>query len=235
MQVHQYNVEDLFCNYVNRVLMNCPFLKLKINDSAVIISFGIESCKYDASDTHQEFLEREKYDIKTDIDTLERLLTSVHSIPNTFCEKISKDELLLIHKKEITLACTETATLLKENIFLDFNDFMEYIKNNKRTILFVSKQRYFSTTTKNGNVPCMCDAIPVSRYNYVEAFVVGSIGCGYTAHSNNPFDGNSSGIIKEEFVVTRQIVESLDKDTFNVYILKESETEISYEIINKNL
>ena len=234
MQMHQYNVENLFCNYVNRVLMNCPFLKLKVNNSDVIISFGMEKCKYDASDTHQEFFEREKYDIQIDIDTLEKLLT-VHSIPNVFCEKISKDELLLTHKKEITFACTETATLLKENMFFDFNDFMEYIKNNKRTILIVSKQRYFNTTTKNGNVPCMCDAIPVSRYNYVEAFVVGSIGCGYIAHSNTPFDGNGSGIMKEEFVVTRQIVESLDKDTFNVYILKESESEISYEIINKNL
>ena len=233
--MHQFKVKDLFCNYVNRVLMNCPFLKLKVNDSSVIISFGIESCKCDASDTHQEFFELEEYDIKTDIDTLERLLTSVHSIPNTFVEKISKDELLLTHKKEITLACTETATLLKENIFLDFNDFMEYIKNNRRTILLVSKLRYLSTTTKDENVQCMYDAIPVSRYNYVEAFVVGSIGCGYTAHSSIPFYGNSSGIIKEQFVVTQQIVESLDKDSFNVYILKESETEISYEIINKNL
>ena len=234
MHMHQYSVEDLFCNYVNRVLMNCPFLKLKVDNSGVTISFGTENCKSDASNTHQEFLEREKYNIKTDIDTLEKLLTSV-TIPNTFCEKISKDELLLTHKKEITLACTETATLLKEDMFLDFSDFMEYIKNTKRTILLVSKQRYFSTKTKDGDVTCMCDAIPVSRYNYVEAFVVGSIGCVYTTNPNIPFDGNGSGIINEVFTVTRQIVESLNKDTFNVYILKESEAEISYEIINKNL
>ena len=47
-------------------------------------------------------------------------------------------------------------------------------------------------------------------------------------------DGNGSGIIKEEFVVTRQAVENLDRRIFNVYILKESEREICYEIINLN-
>ncbi len=229
MQVQQYNVENLLCNYVNRLLLNCPFIKVKVEEIAVSISLGCECCeKEDGSDTHQEFFEREKYDVKIDIKTLNTLFLFKSTTPNISCEKVSENELLLTRREEVSLK------EITQQEVIELQDFMKYVMNNKRTILMVPKQRYLTVDKHEIDITYSDDPIYASRYNYVEASVIGSIGPQYAFNQEVMLDGNGSGIIKEEFVVTRQAVENLDRRIFNVYILKESEREICYEIINLN-
>ena len=77
MQMQQYNVENLLCNYLERFLIEYPFLKVRVEDSEVIISVGSEDDNEDKSSIHQVFLEWEKYYLKTDIKTLEKIFTII--------------------------------------------------------------------------------------------------------------------------------------------------------------
>lgn len=198
-----------------------------VSTDVVTLSLGRETYGDNVTDTYQDFFESEKYDIKTDIGTLEKILTEYCKGSDFFCERVSENELLLTHKKEIILGRAE-GTLATIKLDRVFKRFVEYIKNRKRTVFLVYMTRSIPMLPDEDGGLYGADPIVVGDNNYVRGYIVGAIDPKYICAAQHSKLG-------ESFVVTRQAIENLDKDSFRVYILKESENKICYEIINKNL
>lgn len=208
-------IRDLFVSHImSTIALKCVYVKLNITDDGTIISYGADESAIDdilpnSQGSYLIFDELDADFISKDVCAvkLEELQSTLQkNFPSRLVFTMSED------KKELLIEA-KTEVSVPENPAepqVSSCELFDYLYTHRRTILAVEKDHLHLT-------------------NVVLAFIMTDV-CGLYA-----FDEKFYCEISDEYPVKLEEIMSLDRSTFDVYILNENCEAIVFEITNKLL